>query len=168
MKNTKWFGLVVSVALPLISSHAQAPVVPGPNASAEQSAAVPSDLSPGVTEAIRLAESGVGDDVVVAYIQNSQATFNLSADHVLYLKDLGLSSAIVTAMLNHDSGIRAQTQPSTPQPEVAPQPVEGPPPVYVSTPPPEVNYYYTDLSPYGAWVDLAGVGWCWQPRAVII
>ena len=174
MKNTKWFGLVVSVALPLVSIQAQAPVAPGPNDPQAQSAAVPSDLSPGASEAIRLAESGVGDEVVVAYIQNSQAAFNLSADHVLYLKDLGLSSAVVAAMLNHDNGVRTQTQPyppatqpPPPQPEVA-QPVEAPPPVYVSTPPPEVNYFYNDLTPYGTWVELAGVGWCWQPRAVVI
>ncbi|MEY2429028.1 MAG: hypothetical protein QOJ40_1913 [Verrucomicrobiota bacterium] len=174
MKNTKWFGLLVSVVLPLVSTQAQAPVSQGPDSSPGQSAAAPVDLSPGVSEAIRLAESGVGDDVVVAYIQNSQATFNLSADHVLYLKDLGLSSAVVTAMLNHDSGFRTQTQPyppatqPPPQPEVAPQPVEAPPPTYVTTPPPEVNYFYGDLSPYGTWVELAGVGWCWQPRAVVI
>src|SRR5437763_6858620 len=146
MKNTKWFGLAISVVLPLVSTQAQAPVSQGPDSSQGQSAPAPVDLSPGVSEAIRLAESGVGDDVVVAYIQNSQATFNLSADHVLYLKDLGLSSAVVTARLNHDSGVRTQTQPYPPstqppaQPEVGPQPVEAPPPVYVTTPPPEVNY----------------------------
>ena len=175
MKNTKWFGLVVSVALPLLSTNAQAPVAQGPNDPQGQSAAVPSDISPGASEAIRLAESGVGDEVVTAYIQNSQAAFNLSADHVLYLKDLGLSPAVITAMLSHDNSLRTQTQPyppSTqpppPQPEVPPQPEAAPPPVYVSTPPPEVNYFYNDLSPYGVWVDLAGIGWCWQPRAVVI
>ena len=32
----------------------------------------------------------------------------------------------------------------------------------------EASYFYNDLSPYGTWVDLAGVGWCWQPSAVVI
>jgi hypothetical protein len=31
-----------------------------------------------------------------------------------------------------------------------------------------VNYFYNDLAPYGTWVSLAGVGWCWQPRAVVV
>jgi len=35
-------------------------------------------------------------------------------------------------------------------------------------PPPEVNYFYNDLSPYGTWVYLEGSGWCWQPTVVVI
>src|SRR5882724_6224937 len=113
MRNIKWFGLVVSITVPLLSTHAQ---VSGPSesAQAQSTAAVPSDLSPAASEAIRLSESGVGEEVVVAYIQNSQASFNLSADHLLYLKDLGLSPAVVTAMLTHDNALRTQTQPLPP------------------------------------------------------
>src|SRR5258706_1344553 len=113
MKNIKWFGLVISIAVPLLSAHAQAPGTqfPGESAQAQSTAAVPTDLSPAALEAIRLSESGVGEEVVVAYIQNSQASFNLSADHLLYLKDLGLSPAVVTAMLTHDNALRTQTQP---------------------------------------------------------
>ena len=59
---------------------------------------------------VRLAGSGVGDDVVLAYIQNSQAPFNLSADNVLYLKDVGLSPQVTSAMLSHDSTLRGQPQ----------------------------------------------------------
>src|SRR6266403_5801947 len=114
MKNLKWMGLLTAVALPLFSGHAQAPVTqlpePGPNGQLENqsSAAMPTDLTPGAAEVIRLAESGSGDDVVLAYIRNSQAAFNLSADHILYLKDLGLSSAVLTAMLAHDTTLRGQ------------------------------------------------------------
>ncbi len=52
----------------------------------------------------------MGDDVVLAYIQNSQAQFNLSADDVLYLKDIGLSAQVTSAMLTHDSALRGQPQ----------------------------------------------------------
>jgi hypothetical protein len=31
-----------------------------------------------------------------------------------------------------------------------------------------VNYFYDNLSPYGSWVQLDGVGWCWQPRVVVV
>ena len=34
--------------------------------------------------------------------------------------------------------------------------------------PPDVSYFYNDLSPYGSWVNLEGYGWCWQPRAVVV
>ncbi len=142
----------------------------------------PVDLSGPVVDLVKLAESGVGDEVVLAYIRNSQAVFNLSADHVVYLKDLGLSPEVISAMLSHDTEIRAQgpTQynaPTNQAPAPAPVPevpvttaaVEQPAPVYVEQPPPtEVNYFYNDLAPYGSWVVLDGYGWCWQPRSVVI
>src|SRR5580700_10197841 len=37
---------------------------------------------------------------------------------------------------------------------------------YSTDAPEDVNYFYSDLSPYGQWVDLAGYGWCWQPTVV--
>jgi len=173
MKIMKWLGLLTAAALPLFSGHAQAPEtqVPGPNGQLENqtTTAAPSDLSPGAAEVIRLAESGSGDDVVLAYIRNSQSAFNLSADHILYLKDLGLSSSVLSAMLTHDTTLRTQGPVSAPAP-VSQEPVAAPltPPVQqteavYANPPEDVSYFYNDLSPYGAWVQLGGIGWCWQP-----
>jgi hypothetical protein len=91
---------------------------------------------------------------------------------VLYLRDVGLSSAVITAMLNHDTTLRTQNPPN--ENSVPPAPVQETPlppeeaPAYATTPPSDVNYFYNDLSPYGSWVELNGVGWCWQPRVVLI
>jgi hypothetical protein len=41
-------------------------------------------------------------------------------------------------------------------------------PAYVSNPPQAVGYFYNDLKPYGAWVTIEGLGWCWQPREVAL
>jgi len=168
-----------------------------------QAPSVPDNLSPGVAEVMKLAESGADEDVVLAYIQNAGSIFNLTADQILYLKDNGVSSPVITAMLNRDNALRNQPQTYTydqrlyaptgqplvaPVPSVAPvstepaaaapvsavQPaaaapvVEAPPPVYVGNPPSEVSYFYNDLSPYGTWIQLEGVGWCWQPRVVVV
>jgi hypothetical protein len=186
MKNMKWVGLVAGMALPLLSAYGQTPGAPAPGAPAQAQAAAPVNLSPGAAEVTRLASSGVGDDVVLAYIQNSQAPFNLSADDVLYLKDLGLSPQVTSAMLNHDNTLRGQGQPQqyapaapapaapppaapmAPAPVAQPPPVAAPPPAYVTSPPADVTYFYNDLSPYGSWVNLDGYGWCWQPRAVVV
>ena len=175
MNITKWVGFVTALAFPLLSGYAQTPET-----------AAPVNLSPGAAEVVRLAGSGVGDDVVLAYIQNSQAPFNLSADNVLYLKDVGLSPQVTSAMLSHDGTLRNQPQqyapaapapaappptypsPVAPAPAVPPQPATAPPPAYVSSPPADVSYFYNDLAPYGSWVSLEGYGWCWQPRAVVI
>lgn len=181
MKHMKWAGFLAVIALPLQILNAQTPeaqtAVPVPQQE-QGSAPVPTDLTPTVREVIRLSESGVGDQVVLAYIQNAQTQFNLSADHILYLRDLGLAPEVLTAMLNHDKGLPVQMSAATPQPQPEPVPQEPPPPsepvtapltpTYVSNPPAEVNYFYNDLSPYGEWVSLEGFGWCWQPRAVIV
>jgi len=179
MKTTKWVGLLSIIALPMLSCTAQAPPPPQPAAGipAEPQVATPAptDLSPAAAEVIKLSGSGVGEDVILAYVQNSQAPFNLSANHLLYLRDLGLSSNVVTAMLNRDSALHtqpttAQTAPPPPPPVPEPAPQEQlPPPDYVQTAPPvEVNYFYGNLAPYGSWVVLPGHGWCWQPTAVAI
>jgi hypothetical protein len=176
MKNTTWLGLLAAVALPLNLSNAQESLPASENAppTAPVTTTVATNMSPAAADVIRLAESGVGDDVVLAYIQNSQATFNLGADEVLYLRDLGVSSVVITAMLNHDTTLRNQpaenpnaVPPATMQ-EPPPQPVPQEEPIYSSAAPPEVNYFYNELSPYGTWVELGGVGWCWQPRIVLI
>jgi hypothetical protein len=185
MKIMKWFGLVTGLVLGATAALAQ---VAGTPAAGPVSATAPATLSPGAAEVVRLATSGVTDDVVLAFIQNSQAPFTLSANDVLYLKDLGLSPQVTSAMISHDSTLRGQAQayapaPSGPAPAAAvppPSPVmaptaapaatvaAAPAPVYVSSPPADVSYFYNDLAPYGTWVQLDGVGWCWQPTAVAV
>ena len=176
MKTKKWVGLIIGVILPLLCVNGQPPPPPdtsAPPVEPQATAPAPTDLSPAASEVVKLATSGVGEDVILAYVQNSQGGFNLSATHVVYLRDLGVSSDLITAMMNRDASVRTQGAPAqAPPPPPVPQPVEAPltPPAdYVNTPPPtEVNYFYTDLSPYGSWVVLPNYGWCWQPSAVVI
>ena len=120
MKNIKWVGLVTVLSFPLLSGYGQAPEAAAPG---QAQAAAPANLSPAAAEVVRLAGSGVGDDVVLAYIQNSQAPFNLSADAVLYLKDVGLSPQVTSAMLSHDGTLRNQPQQYAPAAPGAPSPV---------------------------------------------
>jgi hypothetical protein len=176
MKKWSWVGLVGLVTLPLLLGYAQPPPPTAPAASQADLPAPPA-VSPTVAEVVRLAESGVGEDVIMAYIQNSPGAFDLSADQILYVKDVGLSSQVITAMLNRDAALRSQPQPPATQPLPGPPPsavptvpVEAPltPQTEVSSPPVQANYFYSDLSPYGTWVDLEGFGWCWQPSAVVI
>ncbi len=183
MRNTKWVGLVTALALPLLSGYGQTPEAAVPGAPGQAQVAAPVNLSPGAAEVIRLAGSGVGDDVVLAYIQNSQAPFNLTAEDVLYLKDIGLSPQVASAMLSHDTALRGQAQQYAPAPTApaapppvapeipaptAPPPVNAPPPAYVTSAPADVSYFYNGLAPYGTWVSLEGYGWCWQPRTVMV
>lgn len=75
-------------------------------------------LSPWTSEVVKLAESGLETAVILAFIENS-GTFNLGADQIVYLNDLGLSGEVINAMLQHDrdliSGIKPLTIASDPE-----------------------------------------------------
>ena len=86
-------------------------------------------LSPWATEIMKLAEARLGDDVMYSFIDNS-GTFNLGADQIVYLTDLGVPSQIISAMLQHDqeliSGVRPLTVASEPAYEpILPEPIAG-------------------------------------------
>jgi hypothetical protein len=127
IKNSNCFGLIAAVAvLPLLSAYAQetpAPVAP----AAPVVGAAPANFSPGVAEVVKLAQSSIGEDVVVAYVKNAQARYNLSANDIVALKNAGLSSPVISAMLNHDQSLRNQPAPASYEQKVyAPAPANPP------------------------------------------
>lgn len=140
-------------------------------------------LSPGLAEVITLAQSRVGDEVLLAYIQNSKITFSPSVEEVVYLHDLGVSDKVIAAMMQHGkdapqstnttavASVTTNTPPlvdtNAVTPLAATAPVYATPPEIVSAPT-EVNYFYPELSPYGSWYLTTDYGWCWQPSVAII
>jgi hypothetical protein len=59
-------------------------------------------LSPWYYEVERLTQAGVGEPAVLSYITNAAGTFNLSADQIISLKNLGASPEVINAMIRHD------------------------------------------------------------------
>jgi len=104
--------------------------ISSPTAGAATENAVPGNkplpaklrLSPWTTEIVKLAESGIEADVMLSFIDNS-GMFNLGADQIIYLSDLGVSGPTINAMLQHDreviSGLRPLTIVSEPASEPA-------------------------------------------------
>jgi hypothetical protein len=82
-------------------------------------------MSPWFYEVERLAKARVDDTVILAYINNTAGTFNLTADQVIYLKKLGLSPQVINTMMDHDQDIISGLRPL---------PTSAPPPF-----PPEVQ-----------------------------
>jgi len=142
-----------------------------------------------VAEVIRLANSGVEEGVLLAFVTNSPSLFNLGAEEIIYLNDIGVPSVVVTAMIQRDQALRALPAnaaaaplapapivpaPYPPEPVPAPAPEEMAPQPDYSTeiyPPVADNSYasfYDPLAPYGTWIDVAGYGPCWQPTVVIV
>ena len=64
-------------------------------------------LTPPAADVAKLAQAGVDESVMLTFITNSPNTFNLSSDAIVYLNDLGISSEVVNAMIQHDQTLRA-------------------------------------------------------------
>ena len=142
--------------------------------------AVPSPvppLSPALEDVVRLVESGIEENVTLAFIRDTHTPYQLTAQTIPYLRDLGLSVALLTAMLDQDrqwpdaAPTRSEpvrlTPPTTtpfppPVPDETSEPLE-----YDTNAAPEVAPFYDQLSPFGTWAVIPAVGWCWQPRAAV-
>jgi hypothetical protein len=135
-------------------------------------------LPPELAEIVRLAQSGVSDDVLVAYIQKSPAKYSVTADQIVYMKDLGISERVFQAMLANGGQIGAAgptpTVPQNPAPAIPGGPgTPAPEATDTNAAPPTVTladdeYFHEALSPYGSWLYLPDYGWCWQPTVVVV
>lgn len=140
---------------------------PAQIASSTTSAAPP--LPYGVSQILQLEQAKVGDETIIAYIQSSANSYHLSADQIIYLRQQGLSDAVLTAMLRQP-GPGMAPMPSTPAPEVVPStadvaPVEPYPEaasaaVYYSEPWYSVPYYsYYNCYGWPCPVGYVSLGW---------
>src|ERR1039458_3159607 len=119
------------------------------------------NLAGPVAEVIRLAESGVQESVIMAFVTNSTSPFNLGVEEIIYLNDIGIPGSIVNAMMQRDQALKglpantgpmlaapssvAPANPSAPAPgtpaSYAPQPAEPPAaPEMVPEAPPSGDY----------------------------
>lgn len=151
-----------------------------------QERTLPSNLKPSTPagDVIKMAQAGVEESVMLAYITNSATLFSLTPDDIIYLNDLGVASNVVTAMMQHDqdrknywanqsvaaNAAAAPTYVNPPPAET--QAAAAPAPVAEAVPAPAANvtynYFYDSLSPYGTWVEIEGYGRCWQPTVVVV
>jgi len=83
-----------------------------------------------IPEVVTLSKSGVDESVVVAFIKNSPGPFAPSADEVIRLRDAGLTSKEISAMLERGAEVRAQTAAAAPAYNYA----AGPMPAAVAAP----------------------------------
>jgi hypothetical protein len=162
---------LMGVCSPFNSPAQAQPAAPPPD-SATESSALPADILPTspLAQVIRLAQAGVDENVIMAYITNSSSTFNLNPDKIIYLKDIGLPNEAVTAMMQRDQQLQQEMTATTYQPpsQPAPETTEQPEPAPVEQPAEvTVNYFYDNLAPYGTWVNVDGYGRCWRPSVVI-
>jgi hypothetical protein len=149
-----WLGLI---SFPLIA-QSQVAAPPGSNAVAGAAPAnvalAATNLPPNVQDLVKLSNAGVGDAVLLAYINKSPAPYDLSANGILQLKSQGISSAVIAGMLSHDAAVHGVNQPlgpdysqraygapdaahSAPAPQILTPPEPASPPPVVTNPSPQ-------------------------------
>src|ERR1035437_6689840 len=103
------------------------------------------ELFYGVPQILKLVQAKVSDDTIIAYIRNSGNGYGLNADQIIYLRQQGVSDAVLSAMLNQPrAGV---VMPATPAPVAAsdypehPSPPPVPPPVTYVPSVPDPPYY---------------------------
>jgi hypothetical protein len=162
---------------------------------AQAPATNPPNLSPDLQEVVTLSTEQMGEEVITNYIKSTGKSYQLTADQIIYLKNQGVSSAVLSALIQTASAGSAIPAPApvvatadppsmTPPNAPAPAPTAAPnvvtPPLVPTTsaPPPtpepetmqpEVNlgYFQTQLAPFGTWVQVPGYGLCWYPSQAI-
>jgi hypothetical protein len=170
---------LMGVCSPFHSPAQAQPAAPPPDSSTESSA-LPANIYPSspLAQVVRLTQAGVDESIIMTYVTNSGSTFNLNSDKIIYLKDIGLPNEVVTAMMQRDQQLQQQMTASAYQPPAQPAPATTEPPETAPVEQPgeqpveqptevSVNYFYDNLAPYGAWVDVDGYGRCWRPSVVV-
>ena len=115
----------------------------------------PVQLSYGVPQVLQLSQAKIGDSTIVAYIQNSGTIYSLNAPEIVYLKQQGVSDAVITTMLNQRQRV-TQTAPPAPATATTSQPasaetttaVAQPTATYVQTVPASTVYVIPDTQTY--------------------
>jgi hypothetical protein len=165
-----------------VGADAIKPIVADKDAAANRPLPANIPFTPALADVVRMAEAGIDENVILAFITNSTSTFNPGSDQIIYLNDLGISGQVITVMIQHDqaliaAGAAAATASTVPAPSSPPTDLsvaEQSAPGYIA---PEqeaqpavvnYNYFYDSLSPYGTWANLDGYGWCWQPTVTVI
>jgi hypothetical protein len=140
-------------------------------------------VSPGLQQVVNLSKAGMSDDFIQTYITNSGRNYGLSVNDIIYLHQQGVSDNVIKALMQPPSAANLNSAPANPVPTATVNPGDSapaaappaPPPVDASVmsqdsapnavpaAPPTLDYFQTQLSPYGNWLNVAGYGQCWQP-----
>src|SRR5579871_6962126 len=70
---------------------------------AQSPATNPPSLSPDLQEVVTLSHEEMGDEVITNYIKSTGKSYQLSADQIIYLKNQGVSSPVLSALLQTSS-----------------------------------------------------------------
>ena len=66
----------------------------------------PVELSWGLDEIVKLSKAKVNESVILAFIENSETAYNPTAQDIIQLRELEVSSQVITALMRRGEGLR--------------------------------------------------------------
>jgi uncharacterized membrane protein YgcG len=112
-------------------------------------------LSYGVPQVLQLAQAKVSDSTIIAYIHNSGYSYGLDANQIIYLRQQGVSDAVINTMLTQPKNAAANVQTAPPPADQSSTAVVQPTVTYVQSAPassvyvvPNTQTYYYDSTYY--------------------
>ncbi len=128
------------------------------------------ELRPEVSDVVDMAKRGVGDEALLAFVEQNPITHRITPETIIFLNDLGVPENVVALMIRQGDAMEEdQEQGGVPMEpaQVTGQPVASrPPPAPLppkNAPPVVNNHYYGALDPYGDWFYDSSHGWVWRP-----
>ena len=128
------------------------------------------ELRPEVSDVVDMAKRGVGDEALLAFVEQNPITHRITPETIIFLNDLGVPENVVAMMIRQGDAMKEEQEqdgvPMEPA-QVTGQPVASrPPPAPLppkNAPPVVNNHYYGALDPYGDWFYDSSHGWVWRP-----
>ncbi len=114
----KTLAVTITAGLAVLAQNSMAQELTATNAT--------SRLPYSLTQILQLEQAKVSDDTIIGFIKNSHNIYVLDAEQIIYLRQQGVSDAVLTAMLT-------QPKPSVPPSVASPNPTASATP---ASPPP--------------------------------
>lgn len=123
-----------------------------------------------ISELVRLAKAGVDEEIIIAYVEQFPRFFELDANDIIQLSEIGLSSDVIKAVLDHDkrlllnAGIGPKEVSVVPGESVVAEVASS---AETNPPEPSSDDFNKVLSPHGSWVEVDDYGRCWRPAVAV-
>jgi hypothetical protein len=99
---TKWV-IMAGVAIFVATAQAQN------NANVNSTPEAAPALATSVSGVLQLSQAKVSDSTILSFIQNSSTGYPMAASQIVYLKQQGVSDAVLNAMINHPGSATTYT-----------------------------------------------------------
>ncbi|MDP7013586.1 MAG: hypothetical protein QF927_06340 [Verrucomicrobiota bacterium] len=96
-------------------------------------------LHPEVADVVEMAKRGVGDEALLAFVEQNPLTHRIAPETIIYLNDIGVAESVVALMIRQgDAEPVEENAEAAPEPaKTAGQPVASTPPPAPPAPPPD-------------------------------